>query len=60
MPTFSGQISEEEVIQLIAYLRSLSAGAELPPRVEAFPPPVRGDELKQEVKELPGAEVSQP
>jgi len=38
MPSFAGQISEEEVIALIAYFRSLEAG-ETPPRVENFPPP---------------------
>jgi mono/diheme cytochrome c family protein len=39
MPSFAGQISEEEVIAIIAYLRSLEPG-QTPPRVEDFPAPV--------------------
>ena len=38
MPTFRGQITEEEVFQLIAYFRSLAKG-ETPDRVESYPPP---------------------
>ena len=38
MPSFAGQVSEEEVIAIIAYLRSLQRG-ETPPRVEDFPAP---------------------
>ena len=38
MPAFAGQVSEEEVIALTAYFRSLAPG-ETPPRVEDFPPP---------------------
>src|SRR4051812_26021811 len=38
MPSFAGQVSEEEIIALIAYFRALHAG-ETPPRVESFPPP---------------------
>jgi cytochrome c oxidase subunit 2 len=38
MPTFRGQVSEEEVIQLIAFIKSLGRG-QTPPRVEAYPPP---------------------
>ena len=38
MPTFRGQITEEEVFQLIAYFRSLARG-ETPDRVESYPPP---------------------
>ena len=38
MPTFRGQISEEEIFALIAYFRSLKRG-ETPPRVEDYPPP---------------------
>lgn len=40
MPTFQGQVTEEEIIELIAFLRTLGAG-ETPPRVEEFPPPLR-------------------
>jgi cytochrome c oxidase subunit II len=39
MPTFRGQVSEEEIIQLIAFIRSLGRG-QTPPRVEEYPPPV--------------------
>jgi cytochrome c oxidase subunit 2 len=38
MPTFKGQISEEEIIELIAFIRSLRRG-QTPRRVDAFPPP---------------------
>ncbi len=56
MPTFAGQIGEEEVIQLIAYIQSLRVG-DLPRRVEAYPPPVRIDKSDEQFKKLPGAEV---
>jgi cytochrome c oxidase subunit 2 len=57
MPTFEGLISEEEVIQLIAYIQSLEGG-ELPTRVEDYPPPVRTEDLPQKDHPLPaGAEV---
>jgi len=39
MPTFKGQVSAEEINQLIAFIRSLKQG-ETPNRVEDFPPPV--------------------
>jgi cytochrome c oxidase subunit 2 len=39
MPTFRGQVSEEEIIQLIAFIRSLPRGG-TPPRVERYPAPV--------------------
>jgi cytochrome c oxidase subunit 2 len=39
MPTFRGQISEEEILLVIAWLKSLGRG-ETPPRVEDYPPPV--------------------
>jgi cytochrome c oxidase subunit 2 len=39
MPTFKGQVSPEEVNQLIAYFKSLNRG-ETPNRVEEFTPPV--------------------
>jgi cytochrome c oxidase subunit 2 len=38
MPTFKGEISEEEIIELIAFIQSLKRG-DTPPRVESFPPP---------------------
>ncbi len=39
MPTFRGQVSEEEIIGLIAFIRALQPG-QTPKRVESFPPPV--------------------
>jgi cytochrome c oxidase subunit 2 len=39
MPTFKGQVSEEEVIELIAFIKALKRG-QTPPRVEEAPPPV--------------------
>lgn len=44
MPTFKGQITEEEIFSLIAYFRSLKAG-ETPERVETFPPPRETPEI---------------
>jgi cytochrome c oxidase subunit 2 len=38
MPTFKGQVSEEEIFQLIAFIRSLKTG-QTPKRVESYPPP---------------------
>jgi cytochrome c oxidase subunit II len=38
MPTFQGQVSEEEINELIAYIKSLKKG-DTPRRVEEFPPP---------------------
>jgi cytochrome c oxidase subunit 2 len=39
MPTFKGQVSEEELIPLIAYIKSLKPG-QTPVRTEEFPAPV--------------------
>jgi cytochrome c oxidase subunit 2 len=39
MPTFQGQVAEDEVLQLIAYIRSLGRG-DLPAPNNATPPPV--------------------
>jgi cytochrome c oxidase subunit 2 len=39
MPTFKGQVSEEEVIELIAFIKALKRG-QTPPRVEEALPPV--------------------
>jgi cytochrome c oxidase subunit 2 len=38
MPTFQGQVSEEEILQVIAYLKTLKKG-QTPRRVEEFLPP---------------------
>jgi cytochrome c oxidase subunit 2 len=39
MPTYRGQVTEEEIIQLIAFIKSLHRG-QTPRRVEAYPPPI--------------------
>jgi cytochrome c oxidase subunit 2 len=39
MPTFQGQVTEEEIRELIAFIRSLHRG-QTPPRVEQYPPPI--------------------
>jgi cytochrome c oxidase subunit 2 len=44
MPTFKGQVMEDEMIALIAYIRTLKRG-QTPPRVEQFPPPVTTPEI---------------
>jgi cytochrome c oxidase subunit 2 len=38
MPTFKGQVTEEEIIELIAFIKSLEPG-QTPSRVESYPPP---------------------
>jgi cytochrome c oxidase subunit 2 len=45
MPTFKGQVSEEEIIQLIAFIQALGRG-QTPKRVEDFPPPQTTPEIK--------------
>jgi cytochrome c oxidase subunit 2 len=39
MPTFKGQVNEEELIQLLSYIKSLKPG-QTPVRNEDFPPPL--------------------
>jgi cytochrome c oxidase subunit II len=39
MPTYRGQVSEEEIITLIAFIKSLHRG-QTPKRVEEYPPPI--------------------
>jgi cytochrome c oxidase subunit II len=39
MPTFQGQISEDDLIKLIEFIKALGPG-ETPPRIESAPPPV--------------------
>ena len=39
MPTFKGQVNEEELIQLLAFIKSLRRG-QTPVRTEDFPPPL--------------------
>ena len=43
MPTFKGQVNEEELIQLLAYIKSLKPGR-TPVRTEDFPPPLGAPE----------------
>ncbi len=51
MPTFKGQVSEEEIIELIAFMRSLHRG-QTPTRVESYPPPVTTPQIRpQEPRE---------
>ena len=46
MPSYQGQVTEEQVIQLLAFIKSLGRG-ETPVRVEDTPPPiVAGEESK--------------
>jgi cytochrome c oxidase subunit 2 len=40
MPSFKGQVSEDDLIRLIVFLKSLQPG-ETPPRVEDFAPPAK-------------------
>ena len=49
MPTFKGELDEEQIIVLIAYIQSLTGGSpsrtgQTPPRVENFPPPIKNTE----------------
>jgi cytochrome c oxidase subunit 2 len=50
MPTFKGQVDEEDIIQLIAFIRSLRQG-QTPPRVEDFPPPVETPQIEDQPPE---------
>lgn len=47
MPPFEGQISEEQVLALIAFIQSLQAG-ETPKRVEDYPPPAKSQPVPPE------------
>jgi cytochrome c oxidase subunit 2 len=50
MPTFKGQVSEDDLIRLIAFLKSLKPG-DTPTRVEAATPPAREEPAKEKDKE---------
>jgi len=39
MPTFQGQVSEDQILQLIAYIKSLHGTGETTPTVAASPSP---------------------
>ncbi len=45
MPTFRGQLEEEDILKLIAFIRGLKRG-ETPPRVEESPAPVTTPPIK--------------
>jgi len=45
MPTFRGQVSEEEIIELIAFIKSLPRSG-TPRRVENYPPPTTTPPIK--------------
>jgi cytochrome c oxidase subunit 2 len=41
MPSFQGQLSEEQLLQLVAYIKSLSAPKTEPPTAKPPPPSAR-------------------
>lgn len=45
MPTFKGQLDEQDLFELIVFIQSLRPG-ETPPRVEDFPPPTSTPPIK--------------
>lgn len=47
MPPFDGEISEEEIVALIAFIQSLEPGG-TPPRVESYPPPAKTPSIQRE------------
>src|SRR5262249_21767771 len=47
MPPFDGQITEEQVLALVAFIQSLKSG-ETPRRVETYPPPANKERLPAE------------
>ncbi len=51
MPTFKGQVSEEEINELIAYLKSLHR-ARRRTRVEEYPPPVATPPINPQVRAM--------
>jgi cytochrome c oxidase subunit 2 len=52
MPTFRGQIDEEEIIKLIAFIKALGPG-QTPRRVEEYPPPVSTPQINPPRHERP-------
>jgi cytochrome c oxidase subunit 2 len=50
MPTFKGQLDEEEVIALVAFIQSLEPG-QTPRRVEDFPPPAATPTIESRMDE---------
>jgi cytochrome c oxidase subunit 2 len=45
MPTFQGQVTEEDLIKVIAYIKSLKRG-DTPPRIDTSAPPEANDKTK--------------
>ena len=50
MPTFQGQVDEEDLIKLIAFIKSLRPG-QTPVRTEDATPPVRRNDLALEMED---------
>jgi cytochrome c oxidase subunit 2 len=46
MPPFQGQLSEDDLVRLVAFIKSLHKG-ETPPRVEQSPPPALADKAEK-------------
>ncbi len=46
MPTFKGQVDQEDINRLIAFIRGLKRG-QTPRRVEAYPPPVATPQIEE-------------
>jgi cytochrome c oxidase subunit 2 len=55
MPTFKGQVSEEEIVELIAFIRSLGKG-QTPRRVEEYPPPQTTPPINPPMKSKKGSD----
>ena len=51
MPTFKGEVDEQDIIALIAFIQSLGPG-QTPKRVESYPPPTTTPPIESKV--LPG------
>jgi cytochrome c oxidase subunit 2 len=45
MPTFKGQVDEDDIIQLIAFIKTLKRG-QTPRRVEEYPPPTHTPQIE--------------
>jgi cytochrome c oxidase subunit 2 len=56
MPTFKGQINEEDLIKLLAYIKSLKPG-QTPVRNEDFPPPLNAPKVPPGGNPLPSQSV---
>lgn len=59
MPSYKGQVSEDDLIRLLAYLKSLRQG-ETPSRVEQATPPAVDDKEKPKVEEKKEPEAKKP